>query len=129
VSADILTASTVRLVQRSDDPLAAALLEIAELHERCARLQQDNQRLIHERDRLQAQLGDEVRAARSDGSWGLVVHCDNTACSTPPLRIRVAPPEDAVPAWVRGMGWTVDAEKHWCPTCASVTVGQVRNAR
>jgi hypothetical protein len=98
------------------DPTAFQAV-IADLHQRLSDSHREKQRLIHENERLRAELGNEVRAARVD-AYGLVVNCDNPTCSTPPLRIKVPPPEDAVAQWVRGMSWVVDGDNHWCPGCA-----------
>lgn len=129
--------AAIELEADVSDPLAAALLEIASLHERLAKAEAernsaqqdvtfyegyiskqhaDLQRLIHERDALREQLGAEVRVAKT-GGYELEVHCDTRDCETPPLRIRSAPPEDAVPQWIRGCGWFVDADRHLCPKC------------
>lgn len=96
------------------DPIAYELV-LQDLHARLARAHQDNQRLIHENEKLRAGIRHEVIAASS--SWGLEIFCDGK-CGVSPLRIKVCPPEDAVALWIQGHGWKTDAEHHWCPGCA-----------
>jgi hypothetical protein len=93
-----------------------AVAALADLHARLLRAHQDNQRLIHENERLRASVREEVIAAAS--TWGLEVQCDGK-CGVNPLRIKVLPPEDAIPGWIRGQGWLVTGEGHWCGGCAS----------
>lgn len=118
-----MVAEAIQLSADTTDPLAAALLEIAELHEQLSRalsLCADNygryQSALHRAEAAEAKLGAEVKANQTDTEWALVINCAGK-CGVPPLRIKVSPPEDAVPQWIRGFGWKVTAEDNWCQQC------------
>jgi hypothetical protein len=94
----------------------AAAERIVELEDRYAALQQRYQAVIHERDRLLEQVATVVRQTRHEPA--LTIWCDTPSCAAMPLTIAVLPPEDAIPGWVRGNGWTVDGDRYACPGCA-----------
>ena len=77
-------------------------------------VQAKNNALLHELERLRSITRDVVKVARSEPA--LTVYCDAPGCCAPPISIKVAPPEDAIPLWVRGMGWgyTADGEGYLC---------------
>jgi hypothetical protein len=69
---------------------------------------------VHERDALREAQGVPVKQVRQPPA--LQVFCSNPTCETRPLTIAVAPPDEAVPLWVRGHGWRWDDDgQHWCP--------------
>jgi hypothetical protein len=96
------------------DPIAYDLV-LLDLHARLARAHQDNQRLIHERDRLLAQLG--TVAPMVNGTHAIVISCSRAGCTHLPISRKVLPPEDAIPTWLAGLGWgyTADGEAYLCP--------------
>jgi hypothetical protein len=74
-----------------------------------------NQQLIHELERLRSLVGEQVRIRRSEPA--IILDCSHPGCLCPPLTREVAPPEDCIPQWVRGMDWgyTADGGGYLCP--------------
>lgn len=89
----------------------------SDLHKALNAAIHEAERLRTENEKLRADLGLSVRVARI--APAITIYCDAPNCTTPPLTMQVAPPEDAIPSWVRGRGWTftLDGEGHVCPGC------------
>jgi hypothetical protein len=86
----------------------------AALEQRVHELAQRLNAKTHECESLAASQGVPVKQVRREPA--LQVFCSNPTCETKPLTIDVAPPDEAVPLWIRGMGWRVDEDgQHWCP--------------
>jgi hypothetical protein len=59
--------------------------------------------LIHENERLRLLVGEQVAIRKHEPA--IILDCSAPGCVCPPLTRAVAPPEDAIPGWVRGMDW------------------------
>jgi hypothetical protein len=67
---------------------------------------------VHEVSALRETQGALVKQARREPA--LSVYCDEPNCDALPLTIDVAPPEDAIPQWVRGRSWHVCGDLYFC---------------
>ena len=68
---------------------------------------------IHERDALREAQSRTARPASPPPE--LTVFCNEPGCTSPPLTIQVAPPEDCLGQWVTGRGWQwVDESEQYC---------------
>jgi hypothetical protein len=87
---------------------------VVELERVCAEVNKRLNAKTHECEALKSSQGVPVKHVRREPA--LTVFCSNPTCETRPLTIDVAPPDEAVPLWVAGLGWRVDADgQHWCP--------------
>lgn len=66
----------------------------------------------HELEAAQRTSSTLVKQARREPA--ICVYCDEPNCDALPLTIDVAPPEDAIPLWVRGRGWAVCGDTYFC---------------
>jgi hypothetical protein len=97
------------------DHVRSDATELESMRLRLTAEKQRNQQLIHELDRLRSLVGEQVRIRRSEPA--IILDCSHPGCLCPPLTREVAPPEDAIPVWVRGLDWgyTADGQGYLCP--------------
>ena len=115
-----LAASIASQPIQNGDPaerLASALLEANRdclaANERYADLYRRFNSLQHENEALREKLGVAARQTRIEPRHA--IYCMNPDCSASIIRDEL-PPDDAVPAWLRGLGWSEDGA---CPGCKS----------
>jgi hypothetical protein len=84
---------------------------VAELERRVAEVNKRNNALVHENADLRSKHTDVVQAMKREPEY--TRHCINGQCETVLIR-EVAPPDDAIEAWLHGLGW----RNGECPECA-----------
>lgn len=90
-------------------------VHVAYLEARVAELTRRESALLRELEALRQRVSDVVATVRREPA--LTIFCDTPSCTTPPITRDVAPPEDAIPRWVRGLGWRVEGDAYVCPGC------------
>lgn len=102
--------------------LARALLEanadVIATANRYTELYRKFNTVCHELERLRERVEESRTAISHQASQQprLSVFCNAPGCTTPPLSMQPAPPDEAVAQWVRGRGWQWLGEgEQYCP--------------